>query len=220
MRDFLPLLSGLPLPARPVIVDGGANKGRTVEAFRRAFPLARIMAFEPIPELARRLRKRFGDDIDIFVMEQALGETAGRAGLTVMNRPTLSSLLTPTGIRDKYADEVIEETARIEVEVVRLDAAATGGADIVKLDLQGFELQALRGATGILGRVAAVVAEVAFRQLYDGGALYPDIEAFLAGFGLEPAGLADRADAPDGSPVSADALFLRRGPTRTPSPRP
>lgn len=194
--------------ASPVIVDGGANKGRITARFLELFPRCRIEAFEPIPELARKLAKRYAGDPRVAVHASALGPDNGRAKITILSRRTLSSMLAPTGIHEKYAGQDIRQTARVSVPVVRLDEALPGGADIVKLDLQGFELAALRGASGILSRVRAIVAETAFYPLYDGQPLFPELRDFLAGHGFVFEGLYDPCRDARDRPVSGDALFL------------
>lgn len=209
-ESWMDRLRGLTLPARPAIVDGGANKGHVTARLLDVMPLATVLAVEPQPRLARKLAKRFADDARVTVCPVALGEQADRLTLSVLNRPTLSSLLTPTGIRDKYAGEPLAVTEQVAVEVVRLDAA-TDRADVVKLDLQGYELPALRGASGLLPRVSAVVAETALVPLYAGQALLPELEGFLAGFGLVLEGIYDFYRDPAGRIVSGDAVFVRTG---------
>ncbi|MFZ5810664.1 MAG: FkbM family methyltransferase [Thermodesulfobacteriota bacterium] len=200
-----------PIPD-PVIVDGGANKGRITQRFLELFPACRVEAFEPLPELARKLEKRFAAEPRVTVHARALGPRPGTARLTVLSRRTLSSVLPPTGIHDKYAGQTLRETARIEVPVVRMDMALPQGADIVKLDLQGYELAALCGARDILSRVRLILAETAFFPLYAGQPLFPELRDFLAdrGFGCE--GLYEAFFDKNGNIVSADALFTAASP--------
>lgn len=198
-----------PLPDAPVVVDGGANKGQVTARLLAALPAARLHAFEPQPRLARKLAKRFADDPRVTVHAVALGEAAAMLPLTVMSRPTLSSLFAPTGIRDKYADQTLTVTETVEVPVVRLDAVLPR-ADVIKLDLQGFELPALRGAAGLLPGVRAVVAEAALYPLYAGQALLPELTAYLEGFGLELSGIFEFFRDASGRIASGDAFFRRR----------
>lgn len=207
-ESWIDRLRRLPLPDAPVVVDGGANKGNVAARLLDALPRARLEAFEPQPRLARKLCKRFAGDARVRVHALALGEAADALPLVVMNRPTLSSLLAPTGIHDKYADETLSVTETVTVPVARLDAVLSR-ADVIKLDLQGYELPALRGAAGLLGGVTAVVAEAAREPLYAGQALLPELEAFLAGFGLILDGMYDFFRDAQGRIVSGDAFFRR-----------
>ena len=196
------------LPAAPVVVDGGANKGRVAARLVTALPTARLHAFEPQPELARKLAKRFADDARVTVYPQALGETAAVLPLTVMSRPTLSSLYAPSGIHAKYADQALAVTETVDVPVARLDALLDR-ADVIKLDLQGYELPALRGAAGLLPGVRAVVAETALYPLYAGQALLPELTVYLEGFGFTLVGVYEFFRDATGRIASGDALFLR-----------
>ncbi len=149
MESWLERLRALALPPRPAVVDGGANKGAVTERFLALWPDCRVTAFEPQPRLARKLTKRFADEPRVAVRPVALGEAPATLPLTILARPTLSSLLPPTGIRKKYAGQDLPVTDTVEVPVVRLDAVVPR-ADVIKLDVQGSELPALRGASGLL----------------------------------------------------------------------
>jgi len=210
MEGWLEKLAGSPLPRNPLVVDGGANKGAVTARLLDALPGARVAAFEPQPRLARKLAKRFRDEPRVTVTAAALGEREDNLPLAIMRRPTLSSLLAPTGIRDKYAGEDLPITETVVVPVVRLDAAL-GHADVIKLDVQGAELPALRGASGLLSEVAAVVAETALYPLYAGQALAPELEAYLEGYGFVMVGLYDCYRDASGRIASGDALFVRKG---------
>ena len=209
MESWLARLAKWGLPKEALVVDGGANKGAVTQRLLDALPDCRVAAFEPQPRLARKLAKRFADEPRVTVTAAALGEAAAWLPLSVMARPTLSSLLAPTGIRDKYAGQDLPVVETVDVPVRRLDAVLAR-ADLIKLDVQGYELPALRGASGLLAGVAAVVAETARYPLYAGQALLPELEAYLAGFGLRLDGVYDCQRDPSGAIASGDALFLRR----------
>lgn len=209
MESWLTRLATVRLPPDTVVVDGGANKGAVTDRLLAALPGCRVEAFEPIARLARKLAKRFAGEPRVAVHAMALGEAAASLPLSVLSRPTLSSLLAPTGIRDKYAGEDLPVTETVTVPVARLDAVLVR-ADVLKLDVQGYELPALRGASGLLPGVAAVVAETARYPLYAGQALLPELEAYLAEFGLRLDGVYDLYRDASGRLVSGDAVFLRR----------
>jgi len=208
-ESWLARLQRLALPPTPVVIDGGANKGNVTARLLALLPEARLFAFEPQPRLARKLAKRFADDVRVTVCAAALGEQTGQLTLSVLSRPTLSSLLPPTGIYEKYAGEPLDVTEYLDVPVTRLDAI-TSRADVIKLDVQGYELPALRGASALLANVSAVVAEVARYPLYAGQALLPDVEAYLDTFGLALDGVYDLYREASGHIASGDALFVRR----------
>jgi FkbM family methyltransferase len=207
MREWIKDITAVIARPDPVIVDGGANKGRIAEEFLAAFPKASLIAVEPIPALARKLRKRFAE-ANVRVIEAALGAAPGEAVLSVPQSRTLSSLLAPAAIRAKYPDRDFERAETVAVAVMRLDDIAPKGADILKLDLQGFELEALKGAKHILARIGLILTETAFTPLYDNQPLFPELEAFLTARGFRFARFYDAFTSEDGQTLSADALFL------------
>ena len=125
-----------------------------------------------------------------------------------MSRPTLSSLLPPSGIQAKYADQELAVTKTVDVPVVRLDSVLDR-ADVIKLDLQGYELPALRGAAALLPGVRVVVAETALYPLYAGQALLPELATYLETFGFTLIGVYDFFRDAAGRIASGDAFFLR-----------
>src|SRR4051812_31574313 len=57
--EHLSLAIGFSLPVDAVCVDVGANVGAVLEMLTRLAPQGRHVAFEPLPELADDLRRRF-----------------------------------------------------------------------------------------------------------------------------------------------------------------
>ena len=57
--------------------------------------------------------------------------------------------------------------------------------DFINLDIQGAELKALQGATKILPHIRAIYCEVNEKELYQGCALIPELDAFLASHGFK-----------------------------------
>lgn len=196
---------------RPLIVDGGANKGRTVDKFLRLRPEARILAYEPIPELAAKLVKRFADRPGVRVRQAALGQAPDTLVLNVLASRTCSSLLDPSGIREKHAGKPLDVVRRIPAPVVRLDRDMDRPPQAVKLDLQGYELAALRGAEAFLHAVDVLLVEVAFRPLYADQPLADEVRGWLEDRGFVLDGLYAPWRDGRGDLVSGDALFVRSG---------
>jgi hypothetical protein len=59
--------------------------------------------------------------------------------------------------------------------------------DFMRLDMQGFELEALKGSLATLRRTSAVQLEVSNVQLYQGAPLYPEVEEWMHHQGFRPA---------------------------------
>lgn len=65
------------------------------------------------------------------------------------------------------------------VPTSRLDDVLSGPIDILKLDLQGYELEALRGAGNLLSQTRVVLTEVGFLPIYEQAPTFCDIHEFL-----------------------------------------
>lgn len=191
------------------IVDAGAHKGRTALAMVQARSDVAVTAIEANPHLAARLRKRLSGQPRIHIKELALGERAGRATLQVLPSTSLSSLLAPSGLARKYPERDLTPERLVEVVVQRLDDVVDAPVDALKLDVQGFELHVLKGASRVLGQAKALVVELAFVQMYEGAPLAQEVIDFLDAFGFRPHGYFDERRDDDNRLLSADALFVR-----------
>jgi hypothetical protein len=100
------------------------------------------------------------------------------------------------------------------VQVTTLDdwweANGRPPVDIVKLDVQGFELEALKGARRLLAAGSlAILAEVSFAPLYEGSCLYHEVATFLEAAGFTLYQLYYPRSDWRGRLLYADALFCR-----------
>jgi hypothetical protein len=92
--------------------------------------------------------------------------------------------------------------------MVRLDSVFDQEIDILKLDLQGYELEALRGATTLLPRVKTITVEVEFVPLYNGQPLFGDVDVCLRQAGFRLLNLYELWTQPDGQLTAGDAVYL------------
>lgn len=210
--DSLELLESLREHPPRVIYDVGANVGTWTCLAKSIFPLAVVEAFEPLAQHApdfRRWTAEWPDTVRLHAV--ALGSSAGTAEIRVTDFSDASSLLPLAQAgRDEFH---LEEVRREPVTVTTLDTLVESGQiqppELIKLDVQGFELEVLRGAERCLEYASAVLAEVSFRPFYEHQALFSDVLTFLEarGFELRAFGIVPVPGAPL---VQTDALFARR----------
>jgi FkbM family methyltransferase len=134
----LALVPALCPPGR-LFLDVGANRG--LYAWRAQRAGARVIAIEPHPGMAAQLRRSFGAGLE--VRELALSDAAGSVTLHVplhRGRP-----LTTRSSLHAGANPGLELTA-VEVECARLDDLALPPLGMIKIDVEGHELAAVRGA--------------------------------------------------------------------------
>jgi FkbM family methyltransferase len=203
-----------PPGAVQTIFDVGANVGQTTQELRRWFPDAFIHAFEPTPASREEYQRRHGGDPRVRLWPCAIASQPGRATFHINQRSMTNSLLTTAASSVRWVGEAnATNVDRIEVEVRTLDEFCQTNqiarVDILKLDIQGSELDALRGAAGLLQRKAVryVCLEAPFVLLYERQAFFHEIRDFLAAHGCEFYGLFKLSRHESDRLVFADALF-------------
>jgi FkbM family methyltransferase len=194
-----------------VIYDIGANIGTWTCLAKSVFPSARVEAFEPLEMHGARFpdwTSTWTESVRLHRL--ALGTTEATVAMNVMDLPDASSLLalTELGARDFHT----QGRTRVDVPLVPLDAYverhSLAPPHLIKLDVQGYELEVLRGGERCLAHAQAVICEVSFQNFYHGQATYLDLMNYLhaRGFSLHALG----TDTALGIPLSqADALFVR-----------
>lgn len=192
------------LGLRPrTVLDGGANIGQFARAAAETFPTARVVSFEPLPDIAARLREHLADLERVRIIESALGPEAGTTRFFRTDYSLASSALQPTHA----------EAHQTEVPVGRLDDLLVGepleSPVLLKLDLQGYELAALSGAEDTLRQAHHVLLEVAFEEEYVGEPRFDELNAFLGARGFRFLRPVDTLTDEHGLIVQMDALFER-----------
>ena len=191
------------------VIDAGVNKGQFACFAQARWPHARLICFEPLPGPRRRLRSVTSGSATIHPL--ALGDTPGQARMHLASREDSSSLLAP----GKRQAEVfgVTEAGAAEVRVDRLDAVLDAGdlarPVLLKIDVQGFEYELLKGAQGVLHAIDLVYVECSFEALYDGQKLAGEVAALLAEAGFAQSGRFNLDHDAQGALVQADLLFQR-----------
>lgn len=156
--EAIPLLK---LGERPVCLDVGANRGQSIDAIRMKCPNAAIIAFEPNPRLADRLSRSYQNDSMIRVHPVGLGAKPQSAMLYVpsYNGFVFDGLASTSEqeAREWLPDRLIGfrphklKVDTIPCSVITLDSMGLNPA-FIKVDVQGAELDVLKGARRTLER--------------------------------------------------------------------
>jgi len=194
------------------VVDIGANRGQFALVARHYFPEATIVSFEPLPGPAAVYRAMFAGDAQARLVEAAIGSQPGEATIHLSARDDSSSLL-PITARQNALFPGTAEAGTATIRVARLGdevpADALVAPALLKLDVQGFELEALAGCEDLLDRFSWVYVECSFVELYLGQAFADAVIARLRELGFRLTGIYHMAYDGDGQAVQADFLFRR-----------
>jgi FkbM family methyltransferase len=157
-----------------VAVDIGAYAGDWTISLRRLFPDTRILMIEPQASRRPRLQALAQAHDGVEFAPALLGRAAADR-VTFYEAETGSSVLRDPG------NTAAQSTA---MEMTTLDAVVHTTpfehADFLKLDVQGYELEVLKGAEQVLASVEAVMMEVNLIEVYKGAPLANEAVAFMA----------------------------------------
>jgi len=146
-----------------------------------------VIGFEPLEDkLSERARHDGAGSVRLY--PHFIGD--GQRHTFHINAPDATSSLLPfnRALTDQLIDLSQLRTERTEaVDTSRLDDVLDDGVgvDFLKLDIQGFELPALRHAGAVLARTNVVHCEVSFAEIYAGQGLFSDIEQLLRAQGFD-----------------------------------
>lgn len=190
-RDAYLMLTRSLDPARDhVFLDVGAHIGAASARLLYEFPRAVVHAFEPCSRVFSQLAERASGEPRLRPHRLAVGAREGEVELNVTSNVNFTSVLAPSERGRSYYGEWMRTIDTERVRCVTLDTWATDAGiesvDFMKVDVQGAELDVLRGAERLLGRgVVGVYCEAQLRPEYEGAATLSEIDLFLRRFGLE-----------------------------------
>lgn len=194
------------------VLDAGANKGQFSLATLCVRPDAEIIAFEPLSAPAKLFEKLFAGRANVSLYRLALGAGNAKMPIHISQRDDSSSLLPISGVQTSTFPGT-DEVATAEIDVAPLDevldVSALRGPVLLKIDVQGFELELLRGAIKSLPAINDIYCELSFLPLYAGQPLAPQVIEWLFARGFVLAGVYHVAKARDGRAVQADFHFRR-----------
>ena len=163
---FTQLLDVLPKGSVRTVVDVGASRGGlSLEAARRGH---RVIAFEPIPN---KIKAFFDNlkDYGVYLITKGVGDQqavvqmrGNSQGKSAIERGTNETFDVGATIELGGCKSDKVRCHQIQVTTLDVELANVPGIYIMKLDIQGFESRAFRGAGGLLRRRAVDVFIIEF----------------------------------------------------------
>jgi FkbM family methyltransferase len=192
------------------ILDVGANLGEWTRMAKEVFPDSVIYMIEPLSEMELNLKKvcedfpgtkyfpnGAGSKIENHVMTTWGDDLAGANCLVVENEYLKS-------INKQRIIQIITIDSLIEIGEIEIP-------ELVKLDIQGFELEALKGATKLFGNTEVFILETSLFEFTSGNPILSEVIIFMAERGYEIYDLPGFLRRPfDGALAQIDVCFAKR----------
>lgn len=198
---------------RITVFDVGAYVGDITAIYREVFPDATIYSFEPCADSFDKL-KAASQASNAKAVNVAFSNHEGKARFHINTDPTCNSLLDRPESGGKYYCENSRNVQTVEVDLATIDDFCEqeniACIDILKLDIEGAEIQALTGARRMLTdhAVSVIYTEVMFVPHYQGGCMFHEIASFLSDFDFTLLNLYNLKTARNGQLRWGNAIFV------------
>jgi FkbM family methyltransferase len=165
--------------------------------------IQQIILFEPLSENFDILKEKAENlNANIEGYQVALGSKKGNAKMYVSDNEKQSSSILKPKVHLTHHPHVKFPTTE-EVEVHTLDSYNCGNYNFINMDVQGYELEVLKGGTKILEQVNYVYCEVNRDEVYENNAYVEEIDEFLSQYGME------RMETDWAGDIWGDALYIK-----------
>jgi FkbM family methyltransferase len=187
--DWIKAIAALGGPRVRGVIHVGANDGVEHDCYL-AHGILRQVWIEPQEEPYARLVRRLAKSPGIKTFMVACGARNGKAKMTLLrgNRGESNSLFRPKRHLDYHPEFPVD--GEIEVSLIRLDALMIANGikpeeyNLMVADVQGYELEVLKGAEGVLAAFDHLVLEVNAEELYESCPLVEDLDMWLRSRGF------------------------------------
>jgi len=199
------------------LLDIGAHVGQTSRELSRLYPTATISAFEPTPNTFKTLTANLAKLPKVTAFNLALSDRDGEADFNVSRNSQANSLLENDTDNLQGMRDAVEVVDKVKVKCQTLDSwlakQRLSSPLAIKMDVQGAELLALRGASNALkNQIQIIMTEISIGRLYAGQAdLFSVHEHLTSNYDFDMYQIYRNRCDQDGRALWADALWIRRG---------
>ena len=191
------------------ILDVGANRGEWTQLALSVFPSVPVIMIEPQKEMEACLTQITRDQPACHFIKAGAGRTPGELVQTISEDHAGSSFL-PAANPDLIQSGKQRKTKMVTLDQVVAEIHPKFVPDLVKLDIQGFELEALSGAETLFGRTELFILEASLFAFMPGQPVVREVITFMSARGYELYDVAGFCRRPrDGALGQMDLAFVK-----------
>lgn len=209
-RDFYLELRTVLKGTSLVVYDIGAAKGVVSRLLAKLPNISEIHAFEPIPETFEQLVSAVKPYPNIHCHNLALGDEKIDKEMYIASNSDSSSLLQMLSLHKNEFDN-ISISKKTTVNCVRLDDFVKENKlplpNIIKIDVQGFEKNVLKGGESTIKKANYCVLEMSFYALYEDSPIFDDIYCLMKELGFQLIGVSKTLKGKSGEQLQIDGIF-------------
>jgi len=196
------------------VIDIGANDGHFADESSRVFSTSSYHCFEPIPSVYSSLKNRFLNKESFSIYNLALGKENKISSIN-LNEYSPSSSILEMELLLKDSFEFTKNSTKAEIVIKRLDdfvdTIKPTLHTMVKIDVQGYEMQVLLGGSSFIKLSKVVIVEMSFEKLYKDQPLFHEVYTELYRLGFSYHGNLEQLISPTTSEIlQADCIFINR----------
>jgi FkbM family methyltransferase len=196
-----------------LVVDGGANEGQWGQRFLASKSVANLslLSCEPASEAFKALVITSSRHPNWKVRQVALGSQPSIMPLQVAGNQGLSSSLLKPKEHLKHYESVLFKSDEL-VEVIRLsdlEEVHLASSIFLKLDVQGFELEALKGSLEVFDKIRILEIETSFDEMYEGQNSFTQLLNFLESQSFRVVRFSDPGLGANGEMLYCDILAIK-----------
>jgi FkbM family methyltransferase len=167
------------------IIHVGAHYGQELSFYLNDIDIEEIVFFEPNQESFNQLTKNIAlansSNIKrILAHPVGLGSAEQEMDFYVASNGQSSSVLKPQLHTEQYRDITFNRVEKIQIKT--LDFFNLNGFEFINIDVQGYELEVLKGAKNTLNSLKYIYTEINNAPLYEGCVMIDQLDSFLSEF--------------------------------------
>jgi FkbM family methyltransferase len=181
------------------IFEIGSCDGTDAIRYGKAFPNAKVYAFEPVPANFQKILKNIDEQksANVSGFALAMSNTTGESSMHISSTGTggngsdeagnkSSSLLAPDKHLEVYPWCKFENTITVKTDTIEnfCRTRSINSIEFIHLDVQGAELMVLKGAGNFIHQIKSIWLEVEHIALYKDQPLHQEVEAFMQSHGF------------------------------------